>query len=134
MHTHCFDPKIHRVSLRKILTCICYVKTTEQPDYKQQTDKAVEGAGVFQLIGSDTYVLMYDVYMNGAYEFTESEDLVNFRLTKNKVTMNFHPRHGTVIQLRKSEMQRLEAKWPNLRAYQINKMKKNGKYLATNEI
>ena len=49
---------------------------------------------------------------------------VNFRLTKNKVTMNFHPRHGTVIQLRKSEMQRLEAKWPNLRAYQINKMKK----------
>ncbi|MGN0000663.1 MAG: hypothetical protein ACI35U_05065, partial [Marinilabiliaceae bacterium] len=100
------------------------VKTTEQPDYKQQTDKAVEGAGVFQLIGSDTYVLMYDVYMNGVYEFTESEDLVNFRLTKNKVTMNFHPRHGTVIQLRKSEMQRLEAKWPNLRAYQINKMKK----------
>lgn len=99
-------------------------KWTEQPDYKQQTDKAVEGAGVFQLIGSDTYVLMYDVYMNGAYEFTESEDLVNFRLTKNKVTMNFHPRHGTVIQLRKSEMQRLEAKWPNLRAYQINKMKK----------
>ena len=25
----CFDPKIHRVSLRKILTCICYVKTTQ---------------------------------------------------------------------------------------------------------
>ena len=29
MLKRCFDPKIHRVSLRKILTCICYVKTTQ---------------------------------------------------------------------------------------------------------
>ncbi|MBP3537048.1 MAG: family 43 glycosylhydrolase [Muribaculaceae bacterium] len=50
-------------------------KWTESPDYKQQTDKAVEGAGTFKLIGSDKYILMYDVYMDGRYQFTESTDL-----------------------------------------------------------
>ena len=44
----------------------------EQPDYKQQTKEAVEGAGTFKLIGQDKYILMYDVYMKGAYQFTES--------------------------------------------------------------
>lgn len=47
----------------------------EQPDYKQQTKEAVEGAGTFKLIGQDKYILMYDVYMKGAYQFTETTDL-----------------------------------------------------------
>ena len=79
----------------------------EQPDYKQQTRDAVEGAGVFKLIGQDKYILMYDVYMNGRYEFTETTDLQHFRKTDRPVTMNFHPRHGTVIPVTAKEMKRL---------------------------
>ncbi len=72
---------------------------TEEPDYKQQTKEAVEGAGTFKLIGQDKYILMYDVYMKGSYQFTETTDLKNFKVIDSEVKMNFHPRHGTIIPL-----------------------------------
>lgn len=84
---------------------------TEYPDYKQQTDQPVEGAGTFKLIGTDKYILMYDVYTNGRYEFTETADLENFKVVNDSVTMDFHPRHGTVIQITGEEYDRLMDKW-----------------------
>ena len=88
-------------------------KWTEYPDYKQQTDKAVEGAGTFKLIGQDKYILMYDVYMDGKYQFTESTDLDNFKVVDSQVSMDFHPRHGTVIPVTEAEYQRLEKAFPS---------------------
>lgn len=84
---------------------------TEYPDYKQQTKDAVEGAGTFKLIGSDKYILMYDVYMRGTYQFTESTDLINFKVIDNEVSMDFHPRHGTVIPITAKEFKRLEKRY-----------------------
>ena len=80
---------------------------TESDDYKQQTKDAVEGAGIFPLIGSDKYILMYDVYMKGKYQFTESTDLENFKVIDHAVSMDFHPRHGTVIPITEKELKRL---------------------------
>lgn len=80
---------------------------TESDDYKQQTKEAVEGAGIFPLIGSDKYILMYDVYMKGKYQFTESTDLENFKVIDHAVSMDFHPRHGTVIPITGKELNRL---------------------------
>ena len=80
---------------------------TEEPDYKQQTTDAVEGAGTFKLIGKDKYILMYDVYTNGRYDFTETTDLTNFTKVEEPVSMDFHPRHGTVIPITKTELDRL---------------------------
>ena len=71
----------------------------EEPDYKQQTPEAVEGAGTFKLIGQNKYILMYDVYMKGKYQFTETTDLKSFKVIDSEVKMNFHPRHGTIIPL-----------------------------------
>jgi arabinoxylan arabinofuranohydrolase len=50
----------------------------EKDEYLQQTNESVEGAGVFKLNNSDTYILMYDVYMKGKYQFTKSTDLEHF--------------------------------------------------------
>ncbi len=88
-------------------------KWIESPDYKQQTEHAVEGAGTFKMIDSDKYVLMYDVYMNGAYQFTETTDLDNFKVIDGEVTMDFHPRHGTIIPITEEEYQRLEKAFPS---------------------
>lgn len=85
----------------------------EQPDYKQQTSDAVEGAGLFKLNDSDKYILMYDVYMNGRYEFTESTDLINFKKTDKPVSMDFHPRHGTVIPITHNEYELLIKTFPS---------------------
>ena len=80
---------------------------TESEDYKQQTKEAVEGAGIFPLIGTDKYILMYDVYMKGKYQFTESTDLENFKVIDNAISMDFHPRHGTVMPITYKELKRL---------------------------
>lgn len=86
-------------------------KWIEQPGYKQQTSDAVEGSSVFRLINSDMYILMYDVYMKGKYQFCESKDLDVFRVVDHNITMDFHPRHGSVIPVTRKELQALTGKW-----------------------
>ena len=85
---------------------------TEYDGYKQQTTVAVEGSSVFKLIGSDTYILMYDVYMKGKYQFTESKDLKNFKVIDHTISMDFHPRHGSVIPITREELKRLKNNMP----------------------
>ncbi len=90
-------------------------KWKENDSYLQQTDQAVEGASVFSLIGSDKYILMYDVYIAGKYQFTETTDLEHFRVIDEGVSMDFHPRHGTIIPVTAAEAGRLERYWGNAR-------------------
>ena len=68
----------------------------------------MEGAGTFKLIGQDKYILMYDVYMKKKYQFTETSDLHHFKAIDHEVSMDFHPRHGTVIALTKKEYAKLK--------------------------
>lgn len=82
--------------------------------YLQQTTEAVEGAGTFKLHNSDTWILMYDVYKKGRYQFTKSTDLEHFTVIDNEVSMNFHPRHGTVLPITTKEAKLLENKWPSV--------------------
>ena len=82
-----------------------------QDKYVQQTKDPVEGSGVFKLNNSDEYILMYDVYTKGKYQFTKSKDLQNFKVIDEDVSMNFHPRHGTVLPITAEEATRLMRKW-----------------------
>ena len=54
---------------------------------------------------------MYDVYTNGRYDFTETTDLTNFKKVDCPVTMDFHPRHGTVIPITKAELDAVTLRW-----------------------
>ena len=86
------------------------------PEYKylQQTSVAVEGSGVFRLIDSDTWVLMYDCYTSGMYEYCTSTDLSNFTKKCNSAnTSIFTPRHGTTIAITAEEAERLVEQWPS---------------------
>jgi hypothetical protein len=77
--------------------------------YLQQTTSPVEGAGVFKLNNSSDWILMYDMYTSGRYQFTRSSDLENFKVIDKEVTMDFHPRHGTVLPITAEESNRLKA-------------------------
>ncbi len=78
--------------------------------YLDQNANAVEGGCVFRMYNTDDYVLMYDVYSSGYYEFTKSTDLENFTvLTGN--SFDFTPRHGTIIPITLAEKNALNAKW-----------------------
>ncbi|SHL13012.1 hypothetical protein SAMN05720468_11437 [Fibrobacter sp. UWEL] len=79
----------------------------------QQTTEAVEGAGVFKLINQDSWILMYDCYMNGHYQFTSSPDLTNFTFVQDtKMAGAFTPRHGTVIPISAEETAALMKAFP----------------------
>ena len=56
---------------------------------------------------------MYDVYMKGKYQFTETTDLKSFKVIDSEVKMNFHPRHGTIIPITRAELKRITDKWPS---------------------
>ncbi|MBD0351454.1 MAG: family 43 glycosylhydrolase [Flavisolibacter sp.] len=79
--------------------------------YVQQTTDPVEGSGVFKLNNGEGYILMYDVYTKGRYQFTITKDLEHFTVIDDEVTMNFHPRHGTVMPITAKEAERLVSKW-----------------------
>ena len=86
-------------------------KWTENDNYLQQTKESVEGSSVFKLNNSDEYILMYDVYKKGRYQFTKSTDLENFKAIDDEISMDFKPRHGTILPITRSELKRLLAKW-----------------------
>ncbi|WP_200871423.1 family 43 glycosylhydrolase, partial [Saccharicrinis fermentans] len=86
-------------------------KWIEEDDYLQQTSNPVEGSGIFKLINDDSYILMYDMYTVGKYQFAKSKDLKTFSLVDKEIKMDFHPRHGSVIPVTSSEMDALLDKW-----------------------
>ena len=71
----------------------------------------VEGSGVFKLNDKDEYVLMYDLYGSGRYEYQTSKDLNTFSTKPASFRKDFFPRHGTVCSITKDEMERLQQKW-----------------------
>ena len=84
-----------------------------QPGFCQDTREAVEGSGVFRLFDG-TWVLMYDCYVNGHYQFCKSTDLKTFKAVQNTETKGaFTPRHGTVMAITEKEKQRLLKAFPN---------------------
>lgn len=84
---------------------------SESSDPVQQTTEAVEGSGVFRLINSDDWVLMYDCYGAGHYQYCSSPDLYEFSYVRDDYSIN--ARHGTTIPITEAEAQRLFEKWPS---------------------
>ncbi|MBQ7442989.1 MAG: glycoside hydrolase family 43 protein [Bacteroidaceae bacterium] len=84
-----------------------------QDGWCQDTNKAVEGSGVFRL-HDGTWVLMYDCYTSGHYQFCKSTDLKTFKRVQDTETKGaFTPRHGTVIAITAKELKRLLKAFPN---------------------
>jgi len=77
----------------------------------QQTSQPVEGSGIFRLINSDTWVLMYDCYTSGHYQFCTSDDLKSFKYIKDDYSLR--ARHGSVISITTEELNNLLSKWPS---------------------
>lgn len=102
----------------------------------QQTNKAVEGSGVFRLINSDEWVLMYDCYTSGHYQYCISSNLKNFTYVKDNY--DIQARHGTTISISKEELTRLIEKWPGSSLSNVPQgarnhgIKKNGCHIDTN--
>lgn len=102
----------HGNGIKRAITCsLTSDKWKEFDHYVQKTNEAVEGSSVFKLNHENKYILMYDVYTKGEYHFTESSDLTNFSIIDNEISMDFRPRHGSILSITHSEVKRLFNKW-----------------------
>lgn len=74
--------------------------------------KAVEGVGVCKSLDGQSWVVMYDCYGSGHYQFCKSADLKTFEWVADTKTRGaFTPRHGTIMPITQEEKDRLLAKW-----------------------
>lgn len=80
-------------------------------DAYANSNTGVEGSGVFKLNGRDEYVLMYDLYGSGRYEYQTSKDLKTFSENPLSFKKDFFPRHGTVCSVTSGELERLQRQW-----------------------
>ena len=88
-----------------------YEERFDYLDAYADQNTTVEGSSVFKLNNKDEYILMYDLYSSGRYEFQRSTDLYNFTTETESFTKDFFPRHGSVISITKEEAKRLNATW-----------------------
>lgn len=80
----------------------------------EQTKEAVEGVGVCKSLDGKSWIIMYDCYNNGHYQFCKSDDLKKFEFVQNTETKgNFTPRHGTMIPITQAEKDRLLKEFGN---------------------
>lgn len=78
------------------------------PGRMQPNKIASEGSTAYSLIGSADWVLCYDCYRDGIFQFCRTSDLQHFTLERStKATGTFTPRHGSVIHITKKEYKRL---------------------------
>lgn len=74
----------------------------------EQTDRPVEGVGVCRSLDGKSWIVMYDCYADGHYQFCRSTDLKTFHFVQNTATEgNFTPRHGTIIPITAAEKRSL---------------------------
>lgn len=98
-------------------------------DAYADTAIAVEGSSVFKKNNSEEYVLMYDLYTQGKYEFQTSKDLYIFSKTPGSFSKNFNPRHGSVIGITKEEARRLNEKWEGVPSALLQPVESTDNYI-----
>lgn len=74
------------------------------------TDRNAEGNCIYKIAGTDTYVMIMDMYSDGEYFMQQTEDMIHFKpVAKEDFTMNFSPRHGSMLHITDDEYDRLVA-------------------------
>ena len=81
--------------------------------YYQDPGINEEGSSTYKLLGSDTYILMYDLPGLGRFEYHTSTDLYNWTKEPKTFARDFSPRHGSVTCITLSEARRMAEKWPS---------------------
>lgn len=96
---------------------ICYVTSDKLTGpYSEPEDKQVslyytnvEGNFMYNIAGTDTYVMMIDCYSKKKFVIQQTDDMVNFkRVNPAQYTLDFSPRHGSVLHITDEEYDRIK--------------------------
>jgi len=74
----------------------------------------VEGPNIYNIVGTDSWLLMSDAYGNGYYVMQKTDDLENFTsVSRNDYSFDFTPRHGYVIPITNEQYTELVKAFPS---------------------
>ncbi len=74
----------------------------------------VEGPNIYNIIGTNRWVMMSDAYGDGYYVMQETTDFTNFTtVSRNAYSFDFTPRHGYVIPITAAQYRALTAAYPS---------------------
>jgi GH43 family beta-xylosidase len=74
----------------------------------------VEGPNIYNLAGTDRWLLMSDAYGDGYYVMQQTDDLENFTsVNRNDYSFDFTPRHGYVIPITIEQYENLVKTYPS---------------------
>lgn len=72
----------------------------------------VEGSEIYNITGTDTYVMIMDEYSTDRFFMQQTTDFENFKpVNPNDYSMNFNPRHGAITQIKDDEYYALIKKY-----------------------
>lgn len=99
---------------------ICYA-TADRPNgpYSEPEDPVVsvfytnvEGNFIYNINGTDSYVMMLDCYSKGKFVMQQTDDMTSFkRVNPSYYDFDFSPRHGSVLWITDEEYAALTARY-----------------------
>lgn len=77
-----------------------------------KTRRPVEGNCMYKLIDQNKYVMLMDMYCDNRYFMQATDDMMNFtEVPSEQFSLDFTPRHGSVITITNDEYNRLVEKF-----------------------
>lgn len=74
----------------------------------------VEGPNIYNIIGTNEWIMMSDAYGDGYYVMQKTNDLTNFTdVNRNNYSFDFTPRHGYVIPINSDQYTALTNAFPS---------------------
>lgn len=84
----------------------------DKPVVVSLAPSGVEGSQMYPINGTDTYVLIMDEYGKGRFFMQQTEDFETYLpVAREDYTMNFNPRHGSIVSISNEDYDRLVNKW-----------------------
>ncbi len=80
----------------------------DRPEIVSCAPSGVEGSQMYQINGTDTWVMIMDEYSKGRFFMQQTEDFINYLpVAPENYSMNFGPRHGSICTITEEEYDRL---------------------------
>lgn len=77
---------------------------TDEPVIVSLAPSGVEGSSMYNINGTDTWVMMMDEYGKGRYFLQQTTDFEHFtKLKRSDYDLNIQPRHGSVVSISDEE-------------------------------
>lgn len=84
----------------------------DEPVVVSVAASGVEGSQMYKINGTDTYVMVMDEYGKGRFFMQQTTNFADYLPVKSEdYSMNFGPRHGSIVSITDEEYERLTEKW-----------------------